>query len=135
MWQDGLRSRLPKDIAAKLPQNYSETPLPDILTSLDGTDMRQYGPNSQQWTDRKEEIRELLEQSYYGSFPKPPPPAITEWKTLNSTNQRGFTDEWYSITYDTPGSPTVLEVEAMWPPARLCGASDGSSPPCPVFMT
>ena len=114
----------PTHAAATAAANYSRGSLPPILEFVNGSAV----VTPAQWPARRQEIGELLQAHFYGTLPPGPPPPIRTGVLLNSTSQRGYTVDWYNVTFATPVADcsTVFEVVM---PARCAAAS-----PCPLSL-
>ncbi|EGD82443.1 hypothetical protein PTSG_03090 [Salpingoeca rosetta] len=102
--------------------------LPPLLEFANGTAVSTLGALAQ----RKEEIKALLTQYFYGEFPTHVPP-LTGVRLVSSvlTHDGGVNDSFVELSYATPTArPTRVVVEVLRP-VRHCTAVK----PCPVFMT
>ena len=56
------------------------------------------------WSERRGEVLKLAEQSFLGTLPEGPPPALSSAKTLNTTAAGdGVACTFVELTFDTSG--------------------------------
>ena len=104
--------------------SYSRGSLPPLLEFINGTVVT----TLDQWASRKQEIKTLLQEYFYGTFPTGSPPPIKSATILNTTAIRGYSLIWVDIIYSTPINDTNIVLEIIKP--DYCT----STSPCPISM-
>lgn len=104
--------------------DYSRATLPPLLEFINGTTVTSFSA----WTERQTEIKTLLQEYFYGTFPTDSPPPIRTATVLNTTSTRGYTITWVNILYVTPINDTSIVIEIIFP--AYCNSTN----PCPVSM-
>lgn len=97
-----------------------------MLTFLNGTRVK----TLEQWEARKAEMWELLQLTFYGTFPKASErPSLASFRLLNASDDRGVRDEWWEASWQAHGTTLTTTIEILRP------AASQPSSPLPVFIT
>eukprot|EP00730_Choanoeca_flexa_P003288 TRINITY_DN11354_c0_g2_i4.p1 TRINITY_DN11354_c0_g2~~TRINITY_DN11354_c0_g2_i4.p1 ORF type:complete len:805 (+),score=125.73 TRINITY_DN11354_c0_g2_i4:1735-4149(+) len=77
---------------------------------------------------RRLEVKQLLTETFYGTFPAINP-NLTAFEVISNTTSRDVSDLFVDLTFDTPSHPVTFTIELLVP------TSCYTSRNCPLFLT
>jgi hypothetical protein len=98
--------------------------LPPLLEFANGTAV----VTDQQLEARRDEAKQLLTQTFYGTFPTTVP-KLTSSHVVTNTTARGISDVFVSLSFETPAGSVDFTIELLVPVQCYTTGT------CPLFMT